>query len=202
MQFLLIHGSFGSPKSSWLPTLKTHLESLNQTVLVPQFPVDDWDALTKSGPESNTKHQNLTSWLSKFEETQKDFKINEPICVVAHSIGPLFVLHAVLRYNLTLDSAIFVAPFLEKLNKTWQIDAANKTFYHKNFNFNKLKQLIPVSYVLYGNNDPYVDSHFSLEFAQQLNSSVIEVKGGGHMNSESGYLDFPLVYDLCRTRIG
>lgn len=54
-----------------------------------------------------------------------------------------------------------------------------------------------VSYVLYSDNDPYVDKKLSLEFAKKLSSKKILVKGGKHLNSEAGFDDFPLVFELC-----
>ena len=69
------------------------------------------------------------------------------------------------------------------------------------FDFKKLKKLIPVSYVLYSDNDPHVSSAFSLEFAEKLGSKTILVKNGGHLNAESGFTSFPLVLELCKELI-
>lgn len=128
-------------------------------------------------------------------------KNGEKLSFIGHSLGPLFILHVVEKFDLKLDSAIFISPFLEKLNKSWQIDLVNKTFYKSDFNFEKLKKLIPVSYVLYSDNDPYVDKKYSLDFVNKLGSSVILVRGAGHMNQEANLNEFPLVYELCKTRL-
>ena len=202
MQFLLLHGSYGSTEENWLPALREELEALGQKVVVPQFPVDQWDEVTKAGEKTPTKHQNLINWLRTFEVVVGQLEPGERTCVVAHSLGPLFLLHAMDKFPLILDSAILVCPFLTKLNKTWQIDAANATFYKDDFKFEKLRPRLGKTYVIYSDNDPYVKNEYSLEFAKKLNSSVIEVRGGGHLSSKSGYLDFPLVFDLCETRIG
>ena len=110
-------------------------------------------------------------------------------------------MHVVNKFNLKLESAIFVAPFLEKLNKSWQIDNANSSFYKKDFDFKKLKNLIPDSFSLFSENDPYVDEKYSLNFAEKMNSKIIKIKGAKHLNSEIGLLDFSLVFELCKTRI-
>ncbi len=200
MKFVIFHGSFGSPESNWIPYLKRQLESLHQEVIVPGFPVDNWDELTTAGEQATTKNQNLANWFKTFDQFYPRIK-NEKIVFVGHSLGPLFFLHLLDKQDLKVDSAIFVAPFLAKLHKLWQIDAANSTFYKDTFDFDKLKKLIPVSYVIYSDNDPYVDEKYSLEFAEKLNSKKILVKGAKHMNTETGLFEFPLVLDLCKSRL-
>ena len=195
----MFHGAFGSPESNWLPELKEKLEHLGQEVIVPKFSVDSWDDLTKN-PQKKL-NQSLEAWLKEFEKIQKTFKKDDKLCFVGHSLGCVFILHVLSKYNISLDSAIFVSPFLEKLNKQWQIDLVNKTFYKKDFIFEKLKSLIPVSYVLYSDNDPYVDKKYEMEFSKNLSSSPIFVKKAGHMNSEVNLNEFPLVYELCKTRL-
>lgn len=201
MKFVLFHGAFGSPEGNWFPQLKDQLESLGQRVVVPEFPTDSWNEMTKAGADASPTKQNLSSWFQAFDKIQKTFKKGEKLCFIGHSLGPLFILHAVEKYNIQLDSAIFVSPFLDPLQKSWQIDAVNKTFYRTDFDFEKLKKLIPVSYVLYSNDDPYVDKNHSLLFGKALESSMILVKHAGHMNSEVNLNEFPLVIDLCITRL-
>lgn len=194
MKFIVFHGSFASSESNWFPELKEKLESLGQTVIVPQFPIDDWDRISGN--------QNLQSWLLTFEkEVLPKIKKGEKLCFIGHSLSPLFILHTVSKFSLRLDSAIFVSPFMDELERLSQINHVNKTFYKTDFDFEKLKKLIPVSYVLYSDNDPYVDKKYSIEFGKRLDSSLILVKGGKHMNSETGFTSFPLVYELCKTRL-
>lgn len=201
MKFILFHGAFGSPGSNWLPELKDKLESLGQEAIAPTFPVDTWESVTRQGGRHPSEKQNLANWFTEFEKVRKTFKKGEKLCFIGHSLGPLFILHVVQKYSIHLDSAIFVCPFLEKLNKSWQIDHVNKSFYKIDFDFQKLKKLIPVSYVLYSNDDPYVDQHYSEDFGKSLGSSMILLKRAGHMNSEVNLNDFPLIMDLCITRL-
>jgi predicted alpha/beta hydrolase family esterase len=202
MQFVIFHGSFSSSYSNWFPELKEKLELIGQEVLIPEFTTEDWKEVTGRGINYVTKNQNLQNWLRIFEnKILPMIKKRNKLCFVAHSLAPLFVLHILEKYNIKLDCAIFVSPFLTKLNKSWQIDLVNSSFYKKGFNFNKLKKLINVSYTLYSENDPYVDKKYSIEFAKKLNSSLILVKGAGHMNSEVNLNKFPLVFELCKTRL-
>lgn len=202
MKFVLIHGSFSSPDENWFPQLKEKLESLGQEVIAPQFPVEVWDDVTKQGPRLPVKKQSLESWLKVFEPFAISFKKREKICFVGHSLGCVFILHVVTKFNLKLDSAIFVAPFMDKLGeKYWQFDHVNGSFYQTSWDFEKLKKLIPTSYVLHSDNDPYVDRNHSIIFSKGLDSSVIFVKRAGHMNSEVNLNEFPLVFELCNTRL-
>lgn len=201
MQFVLFHGSFGYPEENWFPQLKRKLEELNQTVLVPQFPVEEWEEFTKKGPNQTPRNQNLQNWFKKFETLLPKLNKKEKICFVGHSLGPVFILHIVQKYNIQLDCAIFVSPFLENPPDVWQFDVVNKTFYSINFDFEKLKKLIPISYVLHSDSDPYVNKNQPILFGKSLDSSVIFVRKAGHMGGDVKLSEFPLVFDLCTTRL-
>src|SRR3989338_11564243 len=202
MQFVIIHGAFGGPEENWFPELGEKLESLGQKVVIPQFPVDEWDEVTKNGPKITSKNQTLHNWLNTFEKVLTDLNQKDKLCFVGHSLGPLFTLHALEKYNIQLDSAIFVSPFLSLPDdKYWQVHLVNKSFYRTDFDFTRLKRLIPLSYVLYSDNDPYVDKKYSLDFAKNLGSSPIQVLSAGHMNSEVNLNEFPLVLELCKSRL-
>lgn len=202
MKFVLFHGAFGGPEENWFPELKEKLEALGQDVIAPQFPVETWDEFTKRGPKSPVKKQTLSHWLKTFEPVVRSFKKREKLVFVGHSLGCVFILHAVEKFHIKLDCAIFVAPFMDNLgDKYWQFDHANKTFYKTSWDFTEMKKLIPISYVLHSDNDPYVDRVHSLIFAKGLESSTIFVKRAGHMNSEVNLNEFPLVFELCNTRL-
>jgi len=187
MLFFIVHGSYSSPESNWFPDLKEKLEALNQTVIAPAFP--------------SPQNQSLEHWMKVFEKYLPTIRSVDKVCMIGHSLGPLFILHAIEKHDLKIDSAIFVSPFLEKLDRSEQIDIANATFYKKDFDFEWLKKLIPLSYTLYSDNDPYVEKKHSLAFAEKMGSSVIQVQKAGHMNAEINLNEFPLVYELCKSRI-
>ena len=199
MTFVIIHGAFSTPQRNWFLQLKDNLESIGQQVYLPTFPVDTWDKLTKDHKDGLT-NQNLDNWLAEFEKILPNLR-GKKLCFIGHSLGPLFILHLVNKYNLQLDCAIFVSPFLSDISGDWHFYAVNKTFYKTDFDWQKLQKLIPTSYVLYADNDPYVPQQFSIEFAEKIKSSLVLVKKAGHMNSEVNLNEFPLVYELCKSRI-
>lgn len=188
MKFVIFHGAFGTPQDNWFPQLKDQLEELGQEVFAPQFPTP--------------KNQSLTTWLSVFEkEILPEIKNSLDLCFIGHSLGPLFILHAVNRFNLSLDSAIFVSPFLTTLAGATAFNKINKSFYKTDFDFGKLKKLIPISYVLYSDNDPYVEKYHSIGFGKRMGASLLLVRRAGHMNTEVNLNEFPLVFELCKTRL-
>jgi predicted alpha/beta hydrolase family esterase len=201
MKFILFHGAFGSPDRNWMPNVKNNLESLGEYVIAPRFPVNSWDEITTNGKEIPPSNQNLENWIKIFDPIAKTLQKGEKLCFVGHSLGPLFILHIVSRYDIQLDSAIFVCPFLDTLHHSWQIDHVNASFYKTDFNFKTLRKRIPISYSLYSDNDPYVPVRYTLDFAKNLNGSLIEVRGAGHMNTEFGFTSLPLVTELCKTRM-
>jgi len=204
MKFIILHGSFGSPEGGWFPELKEKLILLKQDVVSLQFPIDNWSELTEQRDKYSKNIQTLSNWLNFFEQKiLPRIKPDDKICVVAHSLGPLFFLHALSQFDIKLDSAIFISPFFDVpfSEKNWQIDYVNKSFYFQNFNFKLLRERMPISYVLYSDNDPYVPKEGSILFGEKLQSSTILVRKAGHMNSEVDLIEFPLVYELCKTRL-
>lgn len=139
--------------------------------------------------------------MVEFEKILKAFKKDEKICFVCHSLSCVFTLHLLEKYGLKLDCAIFVAPFLEKLHHVWEIDLVNDSFYKTDFDFRKLQKQITDSYGLYSDNDPYVDQKYALDFINKMKSQKILVRGAKHMSASAGFTKFPLVLELCKTRI-
>lgn len=201
MKFVIFHGSFGSSDGNWFPDLKAKLEYMGQTVICPQYPIDNEDTISKD-PKSSTV-QTLDSWTKVFEETVlPDLKGKEKICFIGHSIGNVFILHLIEKFKIKLDCAIFVSPWLDQIPlDDWKYNKVNSSFYKTDFDFEKLIKYIPISYVLYSDTDPYIEPHRALHFAKVLESSHIMVRRAGHLNAEVNMNEFPLVYDLCLTRL-
>lgn len=202
MVFVIFHGAFGSPEGNWFPELRERLENLGQKVFSPQFPVDDESELVKKGPKAKIAKLTLKNWLVTFAQLKARFPQKEKLCFIGHSLGCVFILHLVSRFNLKLDSAIFVSPFFDALPEAeWPYNAVSQDFAKTDFDFERLRKSIPVSYVLYSDSDPYVSQPHAMLFAKAMESSVIFVKKAGHMNSEVNLNEFPLVLDLCLTRL-
>ena len=201
MQFVIFHGSLGSKNGNWFPDLYKKLTSMGQEVYCPQYPVDEYDKIVDN-PNGDTK-QNLNSWMNTFEkEVLPNLSASKKICFVGHSLGNLFILHVLAKHKIKLDCAIFVSPCLDKLELVpWQYDLVNTSFYKTDFDFSDLVKRVPTSYVLYSDSDPYIEPKRALHFAKAMESSSILVKRAGHLNSDVNLNEFPLVFDLCITRL-
>ncbi len=63
--YLLVHGSFGSPFSNWIPYLRKEIENKNLEVYTPDFPTgvdyqnyENWSKLLKTYVETNILNEN------------------------------------------------------------------------------------------------------------------------------------------------
>ena len=201
MQFVIFHGSLGSKDGNWFPDLSRKLTSMGQEVFCPQYPVDEYNKIAND-PNAKTI-QSLDSWMNTFEkEVLPHLSSSKKICFIGHSLGNVFILHVLSKHKIKLDCAIFVSPCLDKLGLVpWQYDSVNTTFYKTDFDFATLVKQAPTSYVLYSDTDPYIEPRRALHFAKVMESSLIMVKWAGHLNADVNLNEFPLVFDLCITRL-
>ncbi len=199
MKTLIMHGSYGSPDGNWFRWLEKELHTLGQDVILEQFPVDDWNEVDAMG-EANSVHyqpkENLQSWETFFVEQVLPRINGESVNFVSHSLSPVFMLHMLEKYPIQLAKAVFVSPFFDLGTDEWHFYLVNKTFYKTDFDFETIRSKIQKSFVVYGDNDPYVPVEQSTLFAQKLGSKLILVPGGEHCGSI--FKEFPLVLDLLK----
>lgn len=194
-----MHGSYLSTKEKWFSWVKAQLEARGQKVIFEIFPTDDYDEVTKIGPDkisSYTPKQNLEIWEGKFVAEILPQLNSEPIVFIGHSLAPLFMLHMLQKYSFKLAGAIFVAPFFDIPDRPpiWQFYPTNKTFYRSDFDFAKIKSQIEKSCVVYGDDDPYLPATEPPLFAQKLGSELVVIPKGGHCGSI--FKEFPQILDI------
>ena len=69
MQYLIMHGSYGSPEENWFRWLEKQLTNQGNTVILEKFPADDWNEVTHIGQEkidSYLPKESLESWEKVF----------------------------------------------------------------------------------------------------------------------------------------
>lgn len=199
MTFIFFHGSFSTPRDAWFPWLKQQLEKAGHNkVIAPQFLVDLWKDVSSLAPSQYNPTQSLTAWYKTFEEIKGLIFNKSDLSFIGHSLGPLFILHLVERYDIQLKSAYFVAPFFYLNDDSAIVDKANTTFYKTDFDFPRLRRHIPRSTVFYSDDDPYVAEEKSLDFARKLNSEIVALKGFGHMGIESNMSKFPELLEVIK----
>lgn len=199
MQYLIMHGSYGSPEENWFRWLEKELKDSGHSIILEQFPVDDWDQVSSIGQEDISSYapkQSLSIWENYFTENILPKVKAEPTVFVGHSSAPIFMLHMLQKYSFSLVGAVFVAPFFDIPDRPaiWQFYPSNKSFYSYDFDFAKITSQLGESFVVYGDDDPYVPAVESPLFAQKLGSEVRVIQGGGHCGSI--FKEFPLIKDL------
>jgi len=195
MKVVIFHGSYGNPEENWTPWLKQKIEQKGYEVVVPNFPCEDWDYVTKQGENYISDKQTLNNWIRVFKNLNLD--LDEEYIFIGHSLGPVFILHLIEKFNIKLNGAIFVSPFLEDIKSDWHFYSVNKSFYKTNFDFENIKNHISKSYVLYGDDDPYVEYKYFKDFADKIGSEMIAIKGGKHLNESAGFKEFPKLLEIA-----
>lgn len=177
MNFIIIHGVYANPDSNWFPWLKNKLESMGYEAIVPKFPTP--------------LDQSLESWLrtiANFED-----KINEETVFVGHSLGAAFILNYLEKTNKKIKAAMLVAGFHKLLGSPY--DEPIKTFFAKEFNWEKIKGSCSKFFAFASDNDQYIPLQVTHELVQNLDAEFNMVTNAGHINKESGYETFPLILE-------
>lgn len=173
--YFIIHGSFGSPFSNWIPYLRKEIEERKLEVYTPDLPTgigyqtyENWSKIIKVYVESGLIHENTT--------------------IFAHSITPVFVCKFLIENNIKVKKLVFVCGFNHYLGINEEYDTVNKSMYLDNLS--DIKKYCKDIVCFYSDNDPYVRYEAEKEFADTITENQIMISGGGHLNSESGYLEF------------
>jgi len=170
--YLIIHGTGGSPEGNWFPWLKLKLESQGSKVFCPQFPT----------PENHS----FETWLSKFKEIKSELK--GPTILIGHSLGCAFAFRLIELNLIQVKSCILVCPFISRLNLEYY-DELNASFVDTEFNWDEIKQNCEYFYGFAGSNDPYVSLETSMCVAIKLGIELEIIENGGHLNSEFGFTE-------------
>lgn len=178
--YLLVHGSFGSPFSNWIPYLRKEIESKNLEVYTPDFP-------------TGVGYQNYENW-SKLLKTYVDVNIvNENTVIFAHSIAPIFICKFLTQNKIKVKRLVFICGFNNYLGIDKDYDTVNESMYFDNLV--DIKNYCNDIVCFYSDNDPYVRYESEKEFADTITKNQIMISSGGHLNSESGYTEF---FDLLK----
>lgn len=174
--YILVHGSFGSPFVNWLPYLRNEIEKRELVVYTPDFP-------------TGVGYQNYNNWSKVLESYIGANLINEDTVIYAHSIAPIFICHFLVSHNIKVKRLVFVCGFNNYLGINEEYDIVNKTMYFDNLV--EIKKFAEEIICFYSKNDPYVKYETEKEFADKIATKQIVIDDGGHLNSESGYTEFP-----------
>ena len=173
--YFIIHGSFSSPFSNWIPYLRKEIENKGLVVYTPDLP-------------SGVGYQNYTNWENMMLEYLKIGLINENTTIFAHSIAPVFVCKFLVNNKVKIKRLVSVCGFNNYLGINEEYDNVNESMYFDNLI--DVKKYCSDIICYYSKNDPYVKYDVEKEFADIVADKVIVIDDGGHLNSESGYTEF------------
>ena len=177
INYIVLHGSFGSCDGNWFPWLKKELLKRKFTVDVPQMPV-------------GVGNQNYENWSREFSK----LKIDEDTIIIAHSIAPIFVCKYLITNKIKVKKLIFVCGFNNYLGIDDDFDSVNKSMFIDNLS--DIKNYCNEIICFYSDNDPYVKFDVEKSFADTISNKQIIIKNGDHINAESGYTEFYEILDV------
>lgn len=173
--YFLVHGSFSSPYSNWLPWLHGFIADSGKQVYVPDFPI-------------GVGFQNYDNW-SKLLKYYLDLGlINEETIIIGHSIAPVFVCKFLIENKVKVNKVITVCGFNNYLGINDEYDNVNRTMYLDNLS--DVKQYANEIVCFYSDNDPYVKYEAEKDFADSIATEQILLPNSGHINSDSGFDTF------------
>lgn len=175
MNYLVLHGSFGSPFGNWFPYLRSELEKRELTVYTPDMPI-------------GVGYQNYDNWSKVMDAYVSAGVVNENTIVFAHSIAPVFICKYLVKHNLRVKRLVLVCGFNNYLGINEEYDAVNESMYFENLS--NVKKYCDDIVCFYSDNDPYVTFEKEKEFADLIADKQIVIPNGGHLNAESGYSEF------------
>jgi len=187
LNYFIIHGSFSNPHANWFPWLykeieKTKPEKTEEPICyVPQFP-------------TGVGFQNYVNWENLMLSYVKSGLVGEETIIFAHSIAPAFVCKFMINNKIKIKKLVCVCGFNDYFGVSEEYDEVNKTMYITNIE--RVKNFAEEIVCIYSNNDPYVKFDAEDGFAKLISNKQIIIDGGGHLNTDSGYTEFPKLLDF------
>lgn len=177
--YVIIHGSYGTPFENWFEWLAEKLTEQNKNVLVPQMPCGE-------------DIQNLENWTKVMDSYSH--LIDENTCFVGHSLSPAFIVDYLIQHNIKAKNLFLAAPFYGLIDIP-DFDKVNSPFFVLK-DLSKVATLTKKRFCYISTTDPYVPNALSNQFADEIKAEKIYVKDAGHFNKAAGYSEFPALLEL------
>jgi uncharacterized protein len=171
---VIIHGTGGAPDGNWFPWIQAELGKRGVRCLVPQFPT----------PED----QSLEAWRSAF--TANIGPLTSKHILIGHSVGAAFILNLLSTAQTVVHATFLVAGFCRQLGLP-EFDPLNETFVTSSIDWEQVRRASGKLFLYAGSDDPYVPLQRALEVARELQTELIVVPNGGHLNKGAGFITFP-----------
>jgi predicted alpha/beta hydrolase family esterase len=173
---LILHGIGGYAGFHWQKWLHDELVKKGYQVLMPSLPEAD--------------HPDRGNWLRVCEKLVRDVDFSN-LTIVGHSLGVVTALDLILSEKRKIKGLVSVSGFF----RDYGAELNSYFLKEKEIDLSKVKEFVGSVVVFYGDDDPYVPQNVLKELAVGLDVGPIVINKGGHLNTDSGYTNFP---DLLR----
>jgi predicted alpha/beta hydrolase family esterase len=179
MNVLILHGLGGYSGVHWQQWLHDKLVEARHSVIMPDLP--------------NPDHPDRSVWANLVRDLLKDLDLQD-VVIVAHSLSVITSLDVIESLESPIKGLISVSGF----SKDTGAEINSYFIKEKAVDFSKIRKNIDKSFVLYGDDDPYLSQEILRALAEDLGVSPTIYSEGGHLNSDSGYTTFPDILDIIR----
>jgi predicted alpha/beta hydrolase family esterase len=149
---------------------------------------------TRRPPFADLDHPDLPQWLAALRESVADLPA-DGYDVVAHSLGAVLWLHHVADPGPS-PRAARVALVAPPSPGTAIPDIA--AFFPPPTDVDTLRAGADGTVLVAGDDDPYLPEGVGAAYGLPLKIATTVIPGGGHLNTESGFGEWPAVLDWCR----
>ena len=171
MKVIVFYGTECNNKTAWIPWLKEELHNQNINCIVPNLPTP--------------QNQNYQTWSSVAGKIQFE---NDDI-IVAWSTGAVFSVRYLFENKIFVKKLILISGFNNYVGNVPSVDNINKNFFLKDLK--NVKNIANKIICFKSDNDPFISQKALNNFAKDLDAEIINIKNGGHFNSNAGYNEFP-----------
>ena len=194
--FLILHGWGGNKPEHWQEHLVRGLKAEGATVYYPTMPAP-------TAPD-------LDAWLSRVSDELALIAIeapNQPVTVLAHSLGGITWMHLAARaqaagnYPMSADRVLLVAPPYV-LAEAPPPDAPETVtaFFPPPLQPAAIQAMARETVLIASDTDDYATFDQSSGYAVKLGVPISLLKGAGHISPYYGYGEWPWVLEWCLHR--
>ena len=178
--YLILHGWAGNEPEHWQTWLAERLAARGERVRYPILP--------------DFHHPKLDDWLATLDDGLSN--LPDDGVVVCHSLAVILWLHhAARRVGKKVARAVLVAPPSPYLGMEELAD-----FFPVPLDAEGVQLASKRTILVCSDNDPYCTEGAQTIFGDPWHLETIVVPGGGHLNVEAGFGEWPAIEDLVVTR--
>jgi predicted alpha/beta hydrolase family esterase len=182
MNVLILHGIGGRAGIHWQQWLHDTLAAEGHTVIMPDL--------------SDSDHPARKQWLSEAKEGLGSID-PASLVIVGHSLGVTTALDLIEQLPAPIKGPVTVSGFAVDYGASF-----NGYFLReKTVNFDRVNKNTPRSFVFFGDDDPYVTQAALQDLADELKVKPAIIAGGGHLNTEAGFTEFPPILEAARSLV-